>query len=44
VLKNLKDAEIDKESFFRSPNPVGRLNYDFSRIIKACSVCSKPYK
>jgi hypothetical protein len=44
VLKSLEDAEIDKESFFRSSNLTGRLTYEFYRIPKASRVCFTPYK
>ena len=42
MLKSLEDAEINKEIFFRSPNPIGRLNYSFSGLHKASRVCFTP--
>jgi hypothetical protein len=33
MLKSPNDAEIDKESIFRSPNLTGRLTYKFFGIL-----------
>ena len=33
MLKITEEVEIDKVSIFRSPNPTGKLNCGFSRIL-----------
>jgi hypothetical protein len=44
MLKSHENAEIDKEIIFRSPNQIGRLNYDFSEILRVFRVCFTLYK